>query len=75
MFRWERLRSLSYERRNQSQEVKTMYATFQSMEGVVAAGIAGLEKHEFIDMDKLKDTIADVQVTFTTETCTSRISE
>ena len=41
------------------------------MEGVVAAGIAGLEKHEFSDMDELKDTIADVQVTFTTETCTS----
>jgi len=75
VFRWERLRSLSYERRNQSQEVKTMYATFQSMEGVVAAGIAGLEKHEFTDMDELKDTIADVQVTFTTKTCTSLILE
>lgn len=62
LYQWEKLHALASDRRNQSQEVKTMYATFMTVEGVVAEGIAQLEHKRFRSLDELRTTVLEIQV-------------
>lgn len=61
MYQWEKLRALASDRRNQSQEVETMYATFLSIETVAMEGIPLLERSKFKDIEELCNTVIDIQ--------------
>ncbi|XP_060582066.1 uncharacterized protein LOC132738570 isoform X2 [Ruditapes philippinarum] len=61
LYQWEKLHALASDRRNQSQEVKTMYATFLSIEGVATEGVPEAEKRRFKSMEDLKANILGVQ--------------
>ncbi|XP_052767291.1 uncharacterized protein LOC128208037 [Mya arenaria] len=56
LYQWQKLHGLASDRRNQSQEVKTMYATFLTVEGAVAEGVPQLEKRKFKSIDDLRIT-------------------
>lgn len=62
LYQWEKLHAVASERRNQSEEVKTMYATFMSVEGVVAEGVPQLEQRRFKNLEDLKNTCLEIQV-------------
>ncbi|KAL4237335.1 hypothetical protein ACF0H5_002053 [Mactra antiquata] len=61
LYQWEKLHALASDRRNQSQEVKTMYATYLSIEGVVAEGVPQADKKKFKSMAELKTNVMEVQ--------------
>ncbi|XP_053408387.1 uncharacterized protein LOC123564827 [Mercenaria mercenaria] len=61
LYQWEKLHALASDRRNQSQEVKTMYATFLSVEGVATEGVPEAEKRKFKNIEDLKANVLDVQ--------------
>jgi len=61
LYQWEKLHALASERRNQSQELKTMYATLLSVEGVALEGVPDAERTRFRNTEQLKTTILHIQ--------------
>ncbi|KAL3873508.1 hypothetical protein ACJMK2_036617 [Sinanodonta woodiana] len=62
LYQWEKLHALASERRNQSQELKTMYATLQASQQVLDEGVPQLNKTRFKDMVELQATVEQLRV-------------
>lgn len=61
LYQWEKLQALASERRNQSQELKTMYATYLSVEGMILDGVPEVERSKFKSLDDLEQTMKTIQ--------------
>ena len=65
LYQWEKLQALASERRNQSQELKTMYATYLSIEGLISDGASEVERTKFKSLEELQQTIKAIKVKIT----------
>lgn len=61
LYQWEKLQALASERRNQSQELKTMYATYLSIEGMILEGVPEVERSKFKSLEDLQQNMRNIQ--------------
>ena len=62
LYQWQKLQALASERRNQFQELKTMYATYLSIEGMLMDGVPETQRSKFKCLKDLQKTMKDIQV-------------
>ncbi|XP_052272176.1 uncharacterized protein LOC127872805 isoform X2 [Dreissena polymorpha] len=60
LYQWDRLRTTTQERQLQSQEVKTMYAVYLTVEGIMLEGIPQLDKRGFNSVEEVLHTAAEI---------------